>query len=312
MRRTNYGFRRAELLEGNVGRLDITRFENLDVSRRAAIAAMELVANTDALIIDLRNNPGGTGNSVRFLASYFFPKPTALLTQYDRETGETRTSQSLAKVPGRRLPDLPLFLLAGPGTGSAAEAFAFVLQETGRAVVVGERTQGAAQGGGWVPAGDAFVVFIPNFRAISPRTGRNWERTGVQPDLPATSENALAVAHLRAVSLIEQKEPGPELQWLIPLLDLAANGPAPADISGLSGAYEGITVRAEGNALKFIGSSGLTRDVTALRDHTFLIEDRSVPATAQARLRFVRNADGVVTGLELLVPGGRVIPRARR
>ena len=48
------------------------------------------------------------------------------------------------------------------------------------------------------------------------------------------------------------------------------------------------------------------------RDGTFLIVDASVPATAQARMRFVLDAGGEVTGLELLIEGGDVIPRSRR
>ncbi len=311
MRRTNYGFRRVETLAGNAVLIELERFDDLALSGETAAAAMGLAANADAVIVDLRHNPGGKGDAVVFLSSYFLAGGVELLSTFDRETGQTTVSRTLATLPGRRLPDVPLLVLTGPATGSAAEAFAFALQQAGRATVVGERSAGAAQGGGWVPVSDGFVVFIPTFRSFDARTGGNWEGTGVQPDLATSAERALDAAHWRAVAELEEQAPRPELRWLLPLLDCAANGPAPHDIEGLAGRYRGIEITAVGGALKFLGASGVLRDMTPLSDGAFLIEDASVPATAQARVRFVRDAAGAVSGLELLTEGGDVIPRPR-
>jgi len=102
-----------------------------------------------------------------------------------------------------------------------------------------------------------------------------------------------------------------DLRWLLPLLERAANGPAEHDVSGLPGRYEGIQISAVEGTLKFLGASGVLRDMTPLRDGTFLVEDASVPATAQARVRFVADAAGTVSRLELLTENGDVLPRAR-
>lgn len=307
MRRTNYGFRRVEILDGNVAIIEMTAFDNLDYSRAAAAAAMAVAANADAVIFDLRSNPGGSGNTVAFLASHFVPPHTQLMKTFDRETGKTTTAQT-SSVTKRPMLNVPLYVLTGPGTGSAAEAFAFVVQQLGRATVVGEHSAGAAQGGGWVPVGSGFTVFIPTFRPVFPKTGRNWERSGVVPEVAVPTGQADKAAHLHAVTALDKRQSNPDLKWLLPLLDLAANGPGKVDTTGIAGKYKGAEITAD---MKFIGASGVPRDLVPLSANTFLIEDASVAAKYRARVRFVRDASGNVTGLELLAPGGRVIPRPR-
>jgi hypothetical protein len=68
----NFGFERIDRLEGNIGYLRIDGFIPADVSGETAIAAMNFLANTDALIFDLRNNHGGAPSMVTFLSSYLF------------------------------------------------------------------------------------------------------------------------------------------------------------------------------------------------------------------------------------------------
>lgn len=311
LRRTNYGFQQVERLSGNVALIELVRFDPLDLSRDTATAAMAFAANADAVIFDVRNNQGGKGDLVALLVSYFMTAGAELLSVFDRETGLTKVGHTLDSVPGKRMLDVPLFVVTGPNTASAAEAFAFTLQQVGRGTVVGEKTVGAAQGGGWVPVGDGFVVFIPTFRPFNQRTGKGWERTGVQPDLPTAADRALAAAHLAAVRKLDEKASRPELRWLLPLLEHAANGPASSDVTGLVGRYQGIEITLVDGSLRFLGASGVLREMTPLSDGTFLIEDASVPMTAQARVRFVRDADGIPRRLDLLTETGEVLPRDR-
>jgi Peptidase family S41/N-terminal domain of Peptidase_S41 in eukaryotic IRBP len=311
MRRANWGFRRAEILAGNVALIQISTFGDLAFAQPSASAAMAFAANADAVIFDVRGNPGGHGNTGGFLVSHFLPPAMELMSSFDRETGRTNVSRTLASVPGPRKLEAPLFVLIGPTTGSAAEAFAFTLQQVGRATIVGTRSVGAAQGGGWVPVGDGFVVFIPSFRPFNPHTGRSWEGTGVEPDVASSADRALEVAHAHAVAALDAKSTRQDLHWLLPLLELSAYGPAEHDLTGLDGHYAGIEITAVDGALEFLGASGILRNLTPLRDGTFLIEDDSVPPTGQARLRFVLGADGAVSGLELMIENGDVLPRAR-
>jgi hypothetical protein len=54
----NFGFHKVERLLGNIGYIDLRRFYGIDFGAETAISAMNLVANTDALIFDLRKNGG--------------------------------------------------------------------------------------------------------------------------------------------------------------------------------------------------------------------------------------------------------------
>jgi hypothetical protein len=57
---------------------------------------------------------------------------------------------------------------------------------------------------------DQFGVWVPAGRAVNPVTGKNWEGTGVIPDVSVTAENALKTAHLRALKRILVAEKDPE------------------------------------------------------------------------------------------------------
>lgn len=321
LRQTNYGFHKLEILRGNVGYLELKGFVDLNYSKETAVAAMNFLANTDAVIIDLRHNPGGFMNVETFLASYFYGvDPVELLSRYHREGNVTVKDWTLREVPGRRMPHTELYILTSRETGSAAEGFSFVLQQRKRAKTIGEKTSGAGFGNKEVPIGHGFVFYVSIFRQFDPRTGRGWQEVGVAPDITASAERALSVAHFEAVKSLADKTPvGPrkqQLSWLAGLLELAASGPRQIPNSLLesyAGKYDGgkIVVSLEQGQLFFLGASGVKRKLHALADDTFLVEDTSVPPESQARVRFVKNAAGDVTEMRLLVADGRSFPRGR-
>src|SRR6185437_12229888 len=109
----NFGIRRVERLDGNVGYIDLRRMAVPANAGPAITAAMELVAGTYALIIDMRHNGGGAPDGVVFWCSYLFgeEKPTHLNDIFHADTGETRQFWALPYVPGTRYPDQPVFLL---------------------------------------------------------------------------------------------------------------------------------------------------------------------------------------------------------
>ena len=320
LRKANFGFGEAKVMLGNVGYLEISSFVDLKYSKRTAVAAIDFVGNTDALIIDLRRNSGGSGSLVGFIIDHFFgPEPVALMSSYDRETDKTTHGKTSRSALVRRLPNLAVYVLTSRATGSAAEAFAFTLQQVGRAKTVGDRTAGAAHGGGWVPLGQGFIIFIPTFRGFNPRTGKSWNSVGVQPDIPTRSEESKEAAHFEAVKALlakakteSQKQ---HLSWILPLLELRAFGPKAvqqATLGEYAGAYDGIAIELADGQLTFLGASGIRRNLPALASDYFLIEDTTVPPENQARLRFVRNAEGKVVELQLLVSDGRVFRRPRK
>lgn len=322
LRQSNYDFRKLEIMRGNVGYLDLRSFVDLNYSKETAVAAMNFLANADAVIIDLRKNPGGFINLEIFLASYFYGvDPVELLSRYHREGDVTVRDWTLREVPGRRLPHADLYILTSRETGSAGEGFSFIMQQRKRAKVVGEKTSGAGYGNKETPLGDGFVFFISVFRQFDPRTGRGWQDVGVVPDLSVAGERALSVAHSEAVKNLAAKATDgrrkKQLAWLAPLLELEAYGAKQIPTSILetyAGKYDGgkIVVSLEQGQLYFLGASGMRRKLHALSGDSFLIEDATVPPENQARMRFVKNAAGIVTELHLMVEDGRIFPRAKQ
>ncbi len=200
MAEINFGFERAERLSGNVGYLDLRGFVPLELGRETAIAAMHFLSNTDALLVDLRKNGGGSPDMVAFLCSYFFGDSRVHLNDlYWRERNKTDTWWTDPNVPGPKYLDKPVYLLTSHVTFSAAEEFVYDLQNQKRVTIVGEVTGGGAHPGGPVPLNAHFAVWVPEGRAINPVTKTDWEGVGVKPDVATDAAEALKTAHIAAL-----------------------------------------------------------------------------------------------------------------
>jgi tetratricopeptide (TPR) repeat protein len=187
----NKGFSKLEWIEGNIGYLDIRRFYGISDIKDVVDAIMKLLSNANAIIIDLRENGGGSGD---YLSSYFLEHPTQLNSWYSREDDyvtEFWTSNETGIEP---ITDVPLFLLTSKRTFSAAESFAYDLKVRKRAVVIGDSTKGGAHSVDLFKIDNHFEIYIPTARAINPVTGENWEGAGVIPDILVPAESAFDTA----------------------------------------------------------------------------------------------------------------------
>jgi hypothetical protein len=192
----NFGIHRVERLEGNVGYVDLRRVALPQNAGASIAAAMELVAGTYALIIDLRRNGGGSPDGVVFWCSYLFDGPATHFNDiFEAETGETRQFWSLPYVPGSRYVDKPVYLLTSHETFSGGEDFCYTLQALGRAELIGETTGGGAHPTGMRPLSPTMAIAVPFARSVNPITGTNWEGTGVVPDVSVTAAQAYDVAY---------------------------------------------------------------------------------------------------------------------
>ncbi|MEM1402693.1 MAG: S41 family peptidase [Pseudomonadota bacterium] len=192
----NFGVQHAGRVGDNVGYLDLRVFPPLHMGGDTVVAAMNVIANTDALIIDLRNNGGGIGDTADLVASYLFDDGRQPLTgTYSRKTDATEQRFTQAFVPGQRFGgQKPVFVLISNRTFSAAEALAYNLQALGRAQLVGEVTGGGAHPFEYLAIHPHFVLWSVTEKSINPITNNNWQGVGVQPDIPAPAEDALDVA----------------------------------------------------------------------------------------------------------------------
>ena len=198
------GIRNVDILRNNVGYLKFDFFADPMACGKTAAAAITFLANTDAVIFDLRDNSGGDPRMVALISSYFFDKPVHLNDFYDRTQNKTGEYWTMRYVPGLRLGDKPTYLLTSARTFSGGEEFAYDLKNLKRVTVVGETTAGGSHPVSPYKVGDHFLVYVPNGRSISPVTGTDWEGKGVAPDVAVNADNALEAAERLAAERIQR------------------------------------------------------------------------------------------------------------
>jgi len=194
MERMNCGFDKVEILSGNVGYLKFDMFADPEVCGPTAVAAMNFLANVDAIIFDLRENGGGDPKMIAFLSTYLFSEPTHLNDLWERKGDSTHQYWTLPYVPGKRLDGKPAYVLTSKETFSGAEEFSYNLKNLKRATIIGETTGGGAHPVSGHRIDAHFMIGVPFARAINPISKTNWEGTGVEPDVKVPAADALATA----------------------------------------------------------------------------------------------------------------------
>lgn len=197
-RRQNYEFKKVERLDGGIGLLQVDAFYPAEWIADTAAGAMAFLADSEAVILDLRENHGFSSGGT-LLSSYFFKDATHLTDFYDRPKNTTRQVWTYPVAGGAKLADKDLYILTSRRTFSAPESFTYDLQALKRATVVGETTGGGAHATTIYRVTDRFRASIPFSRSINPVTKTDWEGTGVKPDVDVPAEHALLTAHLLAL-----------------------------------------------------------------------------------------------------------------
>ncbi|OXB23679.1 hypothetical protein B0A80_09430 [Flavobacterium tructae] len=181
------GFREVKILDGNIGYLNFKYF--IHETNPTIDSYMQLLSKTDAIVIDLRTNGGGSPKTVQYLCSYFFKEPLLLNTLYFRKDNFTEEFR-VTEVNGKKRIDVPLFIITGDRSFSGAEEFSYNMQTQKRATLVGEVTGGGANPGEILEINSLLEIFIPTGTAINPITKTNWEGIGVIPEYKTTKELA--------------------------------------------------------------------------------------------------------------------------
>jgi retinol-binding protein 3 len=201
--RSNFGLRKVEVLDGNIGYLEVTGFDGAPGADAAIGDALRLLERTDAIIIDVRRNGGGSGEMSHMLFSHFLPAtPVPTIRVRDRSDGSDTILTSVAAVTGPRRTEVPLYVLTSHFSASAAEEFAFVLKNKGRATLVGERTAGAGHMNQIVDVGYGFRLSVSFTRVSDAVSGAEWEQVGVLPTIATDAASALQVAHQHALKTL--------------------------------------------------------------------------------------------------------------
>jgi hypothetical protein len=197
----NYGFEKAERLEGNVGYVDIRVFFKAEWGAPTAKAAMGFVADTRALIIDLRRNGGGHPEMVGLVASYLSEHERIHLNDLRYRRGDRVEANWTLPLAGERVygRSRPVYVLTSEQTFSGGEGLAYALQGLHRATIIGETTRGGANPNQYFNLTEHFMIAVPIGQAINPITKKSWEGVGVKPDVAVPPPQALLTAQLLAL-----------------------------------------------------------------------------------------------------------------
>jgi hypothetical protein len=294
----NFGFRDLRILEGRVGYLDLRVFFSARYAGSTAAAAMDFLAGSNAVIIDLRRNGGGWDSMVTLLAGYFVDIEETEILSISQSTLDQSYFASVvpAWIPGRRFTDRPVYLLVSPNTASAAEAFASILKYLNKDVIlVGETTAGAENPVERIALDEQFVLKIPCYRRVYFGNRSGWEGKGIRPDLEVASERALETAHLHALNALQERFTDDlsreKIQWGIDGYR-AILEPVQVDrktLKSYAGRYRNIRVYPDGDDLYLQFEDRPGQRLLAVSDDYFVIESRD-----DLRVRFVREGDRVV------------------
>ena len=195
----NHGFNKVERLRGNIGYLEFRGFFDPELGAETLAAAMNFLSSTDALIIDLRGNGGGSPEMVALVCSYLFgPEPVHLNDLYWREGNRTDEFWTRKEVAGKRYLNKDVYVLTSKRTFSGAEEFTYNLKNLKRATIIGETTGGGAHPGGVFESTNTSVCSCP-LAAPSVQSPNQLGGTGVKPDIEVPADQALLVARLAAM-----------------------------------------------------------------------------------------------------------------
>jgi hypothetical protein len=306
-RSKNFGFKKAELLNGNIGYLEISSFSRLNLySRATADAALKLLSNASALIIDLRYGVGGSPDMVNYILGKFFKERAHFTDIYIRSENATLPYWTTPDTTVSELSRIPVYILTSYKTFSAAEGLAYAMQTMKRATIIGEVTRGGAHTVTYRPLSAGFVTDIPFGKAISPVTKKNWEKTGITPDIKVNSDVALETAEIKifekAFQTIKDSASIKNLKWQFDLLQ-SINHPLSLDTTTLlkfAGNYGPYTIRYNNGNLYYHKTGKATFQLLPMNQKSMRPKGNDTFV-----IMFYKNLLGNVTRLATMYDDGR-------
>ena len=307
----NYLFKKVEVLPGNIGYLPLNGFvEHIEEAKPIIASALGFLANTSAIIIDLRENRGGYLGMVSQLESYFFKEKTRMNDLINRSNKDTTFYYAdPAKTDGLTL-SMPIYILTSKKTFSAAEDFSYAMQQAKRATIVGEVTGGGAHPTKPFSVGQGFVISIPFARSLNPVTQTDWEGTGVIPDFKIEASKALLKAQelvFRARQTTAKNEKARQkLEYLINALfvnkDLLT---LPLDqFDQLTGTYGPLVIYRDGNKLYCKHADKVT-ELAHISKNLFVLD-------GNAHIEFIKDSKGNYSKATLYIGDGEKFEELRK
>ncbi len=170
---------KSRVIDDNIGYVKLTQFQERS-AKDLKKALKKLSSNDDitAMILDLRNNPGGLLKGAVDVSSQFLP-PGKLVVYIKGRNGDKTEFET---VNGNDYSEIPMVVLVNGGSASASEIVAGALQDWGKAVVLGTQTFGKGSVQTVIPLSDGSALRLTTARYYTPK-GRSIQTTGITPDI---------------------------------------------------------------------------------------------------------------------------------
>lgn len=175
----------SELQSGNIGLITVNEFSaNVSSDVFAEWQALRKKApggRINGLVLDLRNNPGGSLDESVALSDLFLTNGR-IVSQRGRARGETMLYDAETVYRGDMAEGVPLIVLINAGSASASEIVAGALQDHRRALIMGERSFGKGSVQSLLPLGKDAALKLTTARYYTP-SGRSVQEGGINPDI---------------------------------------------------------------------------------------------------------------------------------
>ncbi len=292
----NYGFKELKILEGNVGYLNLSVFFSTDYAGKIADISMAYFSNCNALIIDLRQNGGGWGDMVVYLLGYLIDNKEPLLLNITESTLDSSIYSEMVPtyVPGKKLTNIPIYILTSPATASAAESFTSHLKYFNTNVtIVGKKTKGAENPVEHIAIDENFVLQIPAWKKIYAKNPIVWEGVGINPDIEVDPGEAMVTAYKNALQKLlktsNEQTAIDKYQWALDGLTASYDNTDINSIKKYAGSYGKIQIKLNNDKLYYQFEDRPAILLIPISDDYFLAE-----GVDYFRIKFISNGDMII------------------
>jgi len=292
----NYGFKELKILEGNVGYLNLSVFFSTDYAGKIADISIAYFSNCNALIIDLRQNGGGWGDMVVYLLGYLIDNKEPLLLNITESTMDSTIYSEIVPtyVPGKKLTNIPIYILTSPATASAAESFTSHLKYfNANVTIVGKKTKGAENPVEHIAIDESFVLQIPAWKKIYAKNPIVWEGVGINPDVEVDPGEAMVTAYKNALQKLlktsNEQTAIDKYQWALDGLSASYDNADINKIKVYAGSYGKIQVKLKDDKLYYQFEDRPAILLIPISDDYFLAE-----GVDYFRIKFITNGDMII------------------